>query len=171
MTAKTYRVHVHDHADQGRWLAQTDFRRRPSRDEIPPRIPLLYEPGRYEVRITIVSGSLEFYLASWLQDAAPVRVIFRKFLDWDEDELGDGIIALFPDLPGDGRAGMCQSYMHVGQHGAASLRLIGGEPRTTRPATPGEYAALQRELEAPPYEYKLAVILRTPRGAGALAPR
>ena len=34
---------------------------------------------------------------------------------------------------------------------------------TTRPAKPGEYAALKAELEAKPYEYRLAVIQRTPR--------
>lgn len=166
--SKLYRVHVHDHADQGRWLAQADFRRRPFADEIPPRIPVLYEPGRYEVRVNVVQDGEEYSLAGWLQDAAPVRVIFRKFLDHKDTHYGDGVIALFPDLPENG-PGMCQSYMHIGQHGAASLRLIGGEPRTTRPATPDEYAALQRELEAAPYEYKLAVIRRTPRDAGALA--
>lgn len=165
--SKLYRVHVYNWADQGRWLAQADFRQRPSRDEIPPSIPVLYEPGRYEVRIHVVQGEDEYGLASWIQDAAPVRVIFRKFLDHKDEDFGDGIIALFPDLP-EYRPDMCQSYMHIGQHGAASLRLIGGEPRTTRPATPEEYAALKRELEAAPYSYKLAVILRTPRDAGAI---
>jgi hypothetical protein len=33
----------------------------------------------------------------------------------------------------------------------------------TRPATPEEYADLKRELERPPYEYRLHVIKRTPK--------
>ena len=159
---KSYRVHVHDHNDQGRWLASADFRRRPASAEIAAAIPVLRTQGRYEVRVTVVQGGEEYGLASWLQDAAPERVIFRKFLDHTPDDFGNGIIALFPDIP-DGRPGMVQSYMHAGQHGAASMDLIGGEPRTTRPAKPGEYAALKAELEAKPYEYRLAVIQRTPR--------
>lgn len=156
---KSYRVHVHDHNDQGRWLASADFRSHPASAEIAAAIPVLRTQSRYEVRVTVVQDGEEYGLASWLQDAAPERVIFRKFLgSWTNGE----IIALFPDIP-DGRPGMVQSYMHAGQHGAASMDLIGGEPRTTRPAKPGEYAALKAELEAKPYEYRLAVIQRTPR--------
>jgi hypothetical protein len=94
-------------------------------------------------------------------DTDVTRVIFRKFLDHQESDFGDGIIALFPDIPENG-PGMVQSYMHVGQHGAASMRLIWGEPRTTRPATEAEYAALARELMSPPYGYRLKVIKRSP---------
>ena len=117
---KIYRVHVHDQNDQGRWLAQADFRKRPSRDEIPPSIPLLYEPGRYEIRVNVVQGGEEYGLAGWLQDAAPVRVIFRQ---WRCSSRYDGgIIALFPDLAeANPPNGMCSSFEHVGQHGAADL--------------------------------------------------
>lgn len=159
---KSYRVHVHDN-EAGRWLASADFRKRPASAEIAAAFPLLRVPGRYEVRVNVVDGDGdEHHLAGWLQDAAPERVIFRKFLDHREGDLGDGIIALFPDIPED-RPGMVLSYMHIGQHGAASMRLIGGEPRTTRPARPEEYADLKAELEAIPESYKLAVIQRTPK--------
>ena len=48
------------------------------------------------------------------QDQHKTKVIFRKLKDGD-------IIALFPELPGDMNPyHTCESYMHVGQHGAAS---------------------------------------------------
>lgn len=158
---KSYRVHVHDYGDQGTWLASADFRSRPTANEIAAAFPVLRVPGRYEIRVNVIQDGHEYLLNGWLQDAQPERVIFRKFLgSWTNGE----IIALFPDLP-DGRPGMVLSYMHTGQHGAASMNLIGGEPRTTRPAKPEEYAALKAELEhLGPEPYKLAVIQRTPKG-------
>ena len=42
------------------------------------------------------------------------KVIFRKF---DES---DDIIAIFPEVPGTNNGWDCQSYMLVGQHGAAN---------------------------------------------------
>lgn len=88
------------------------------------------------------------------------RVIFRKFKD-------DGaVIALFPDLPGDSNPATCESYMHVGQHGAAEL--LGVIYELTFPAGPEQYAALKRELEAPPYGYRLQVIRRTPADSAEL---
>jgi hypothetical protein len=84
-------------------------------------------------------------------------VIFRK---WHTRADGHGVIALFPALP-DGRRGMCDSFEHVGQHGAADLR---GVIARTKPARPAEYADLKRELESAPYGYVLDVRQRTPRG-------
>jgi hypothetical protein len=85
-------------------------------------------------------------------------VMFRK---WPEREGGD-VIALFPYVPADDYGLYCQSFMHLGQHARANLgRVI----EVTRPATPDEYAALRRELESPPYGYRLAVRLRTPHDA------
>jgi hypothetical protein len=70
--AKIYRVHVHDHADQGRWLASADWTgSRPSRDVLTARLPVLDKPGRYEVRINRVEGENEYHLASWLQGDPP----------------------------------------------------------------------------------------------------
>lgn len=75
---------------------------------------------------------------------APVIVIFRKWRD------GAGVIALMPALPAtvDGR--YCTSYMHVGQHSAASYP---GVIAATVPAEPEEYAPLLRELTSAPYRY------------------
>ena len=62
-------------------------------------------------------------------------VIFRKYRDGE-------IIAIFPAMPG-GRYGECQSYLHIGQHGAADY---GHVIRITEPAAPAEYSDLQAEL-------------------------
>lgn len=64
------------------------------------------------------------------------KVIFRKFKNGD-------IIALFPELAGTFNPDSCQSYMHIGQHGAAGSNIV----QDTKPATDIEYATLQDELE------------------------
>lgn len=81
----------------------------------------------------------------------PVTVIFRVWRD-----SGD-VIALFPREPFDQAGRYCTSYMHVGQHGAASYH---GVIQRTRPARPEEYQPLQRELESAPYHYWLIVCRR-----------
>ena len=43
------------------------------------------------------------------------KVVFRRYPDGQ-------VIALFPDIPWSGRRGEITSYMHVGQHGAATMR-------------------------------------------------
>lgn len=64
------------------------------------------------------------------------KVIFRKFKDGD-------VIALFPTIAGDYNPYVtCQSYQHIGQHGAASVDLV----YSTKLATPDEFKALQDEL-------------------------
>ena len=62
-------------------------------------------------------------------------VIFRKFKEGD-------LIALFPTIPADMDMGHCQSYQHVGQHGAADLGII----YETKPAPLYEYTGLLLEL-------------------------
>ena len=89
-------------------------------------------------------------------DKERVRVIFRKFADNGE------VIALFPDLPFD-NSGNITSYMHVGQHGAASPRLKG-----THPASEAEYADLKAELEQIGYELDIIDLKR--RGENPLPP-
>jgi hypothetical protein len=80
-------------------------------------------------------------------------VIFRRFPDGD-------VIALFPYLPAEGlNAWPCQSYMQVGQHGAADPRIV----YDTRPARPHEYACLKAVLEQ--LGYRLAVRTRFPSDA------
>lgn len=71
------------------------------------------------------------------------RVVFRK---WKSN--GD-IIALFPDLNhknGAANMGRIMSYMHVGQHGEASVGLL-NSPKLAK-ATQEEAADLKAELES-----------------------
>ena len=80
-------------------------------------------------------------------------MIFRTWPDGD-------VIALFPEIP-EG-PGLCLSYMHVGQHGAADCRaLIPG----TRAAKPLEYSALAFELED--IGYRLVPVRRLTRALRA----
>jgi len=83
---------------------------------------------------------------------SPEPVMFRM---WRGE-----VIALFVNSNAD-NAGHCQSYQHVGQHGAADCN---GIIRESRPATPAEYASLKRELEGAPYHYQLRVMQRSTRG-------
>jgi hypothetical protein len=82
-------------------------------------------------------------------------VVFRM---WKAEP--KGCFALFPFVPHDRNGLYCESYEHVGQHGGADYS---GCIADSRPATPAEYAALKRELESPPYEYRLIVRKRKPR--------
>lgn len=50
------------------------------------------------------------------QDKQPTRIVLRR---WKEDRQ---VIAIMPDIVGD-RWGNIQSYMHIGQHAAASPDL------------------------------------------------
>lgn len=79
------------------------------------------------------------------------RVIFRKFRSNGE------VIALFPDIPGTNSLATCSSYLHVGQHGAASVDL---SPYTGI-AKPDDYRALREELEH--IGYVLEIRQRVPR--------
>ena len=80
-------------------------------------------------------------------------VIFRKFED-------GAVIALFPYIAAVANDPWpCQSYMHVGQHGAADPRLV----HDTRLANPRDYAALKRELHQ--IGYRLTVRRRFPPDA------
>lgn len=75
--------------------------------------------------------------APMAEDETPV--IFRTF-----KSLGD-TIAIFPTIAFDRAGNFCMSYMHTGQHGAASP--MGTEfARITRPATAEEIATLTAEL-------------------------
>lgn len=67
-------------------------------------------------------------------------VVFRKFKDGNRE-----VIALFPEIPADYSGNKCESYMHVGQHGAADPW---GVVRRSTAARPGDYAPLERELES-----------------------
>jgi len=73
----------------------------------------------------------------------PDVVVFRTYKEGD-------VIALFPGIT-EG-VGLCLSYMHIGQHSAASYGMVLQE---TRLATEEEYAPLQQELEAIGYNLKI----------------
>ena len=70
-------------------------------------------------------------------DLTKTVVVFRMW----KDKAGS-VIALFPDI--DAESGRCQSYEHVGQHGAADYDLVMSK---TRPAKPSEYKDLLCELK------------------------
>ena len=63
-------------------------------------------------------------------------VIFRKFK-------GGDVFALFPQEPATLDGWLCVSYMHVGQHSAASPRVVD----KTAAATENEYRKLLYELQ------------------------
>ena len=88
-------------------------------------------------------------------------VVFRK---WQGGRDGHGVIALFPDIDHIRQYGMVSSFEHVGQHGAADYT---GVVTRTRPAKPAEFADLKKELESPPYNYKLRTVMRRPGKLGS----
>lgn len=71
-------------------------------------------------------------------------VIFRKWKDDGE------ILALFPEL--EGNWGLCTCFSHVGQHATAEYHYC---LSLSKPATPEEYADLQKELEDIGYNLKI----------------
>lgn len=84
-----------------------------------------------------------------MRDTYKTKVIFRKF----KTNNGE-VIALFPELPGTNDICTCLSYMHTGQHSAASVDLSS----VTVKATEAEYMPLKKELET--IGYNLEVINR-----------
>jgi len=79
-------------------------------------------------------------------------VVFRR---WKTPNGQGEILALFPEI--DAGGGLCSSYEHVGQHGAASYSAC---IVLTVPALPTQYKALRHELER--LGYKLVVHRRRP---------
>ena len=81
-------------------------------------------------------------------EPAKTKTVFRTYRASGE------VIALFPEIPADVRGDFCLSYMHTGQHGAASPLV----DWRTRPATAQEIAPLAAELEC--IGYRLAPVRR-----------
>ena len=73
------------------------------------------------------------------------KTIFRKFPEGD-------IIALFPEIPGTNEYWTCQSYQHIGQHGACDTI---GITMITKPATKEESAGLFNELKRIGYDMEM----------------
>lgn len=81
-------------------------------------------------------------------------VLFRRMRGKSDD--ARAVTAVFPCEPHDINGNNMSCYVHVGQHGPCSY----GWYYTTIAAKPEEYAALKRELESKPYEYKLQIYQR-----------
>jgi hypothetical protein len=78
------------------------------------------------------------------------KVIFRR---WPKSQ-GDGIIALFPEIPSDLEGRFCLSYEHVGQHGGADYRAV---IRMTKPVRgfSTRLEKLMEELQGRGYNLKI----------------
>lgn len=96
------------------------------------------------------------------QDSAVTLCILRRWPDNGRTSFG-GIIALFPMLPGTNDPATCDSYEHVGQHGAADPAIVAD----TLPVQADEPEAVElvAELESAPYGYRLKLGKRVPRNA------
>jgi hypothetical protein len=71
-------------------------------------------------------------------------VIFRKDRP---DKYGfhtNDVFALMPEIPTDMYGDYCACYQHIGQHGGADYHHC---IRTSKPASPAEYAKLKAEIE------------------------
>ena len=79
----------------------------------------------------------------------PTKVVFRK---WTGKDFKGDIIALFPEIPASNDGYLCQSYEHIGQHGAADYNHC---LTKTVPADQAEYADLKKELESIGYCLKV----------------
>lgn len=76
------------------------------------------------------------------REAATTKVVFRWYRRYGE------CVALFPQIAADNQGYSCQSYMHVGQHGAADPDCVVAQ---TRLATSEEYESLAKELRSRGY--------------------
>jgi len=65
------------------------------------------------------------------------KTVFRVYRDGE-------VIALFPQIAAQVGGYLCESYMHVGQHGAADPLMV---VMRTKLAVPAEYRELLAELE------------------------
>jgi len=83
-----------------------------------------------------------------MDNADETKVIFRVWKGKDRN-----VIALFPCVPADNEGRLCQSYEHVGQHGAADYN---GVMRRSRLATPEESKELAEELKGRGYRLNAA---------------
>ncbi len=81
------------------------------------------------------------------QDAEPTMVIFRRYRTGAKE-----ILALFPEV--DAGHGLCSSYIHVGQHGAAEYTYVVGLTTLAKLTDP-DVIELKTELES--LGYRLVV--------------
>ena len=84
-------------------------------------------------------------------DKEKTKVIFRQW------KIGCEIIALFPEIATDTIGYNCQSFMHVGQHGAASPHVM---LEDTKPANLEDGAVKRLIKELTDRGYNLEIIKR-----------
>ena len=84
------------------------------------------------------------------KDKEKTKVIFRQWV------YGCQIIALFPEIATDTLGYNCQSYMHVGQHSAASPNIV----EDTKPAILEDGAVKKLIKELTELGYNLKIIKR-----------
>ncbi len=85
------------------------------------------------------------------KDKEKTKVIFRQW------KIGCEIIALFPEIATDTIGYNCQSYMRVGQHGAANPDIVNGD---TKPAILEDGAVKKLIKELTDKGYNLEIIKR-----------
>ncbi len=84
-------------------------------------------------------------------DKEKTKVIFRQW------KIGCGIIAMFPEIAVDTVGYNCQSFEHVGQHGAASPNIVATD---TKPANLDDGAVKRLIEELTDRGYNLEIIKR-----------
>ncbi len=84
-------------------------------------------------------------------DKEKTKVIFRQW------KIGCGIIAMFPELACDTIGYNCESFEHVGQHGAASPNIV---TKDTKPANLDDGAVKRLIKELTDRGYNLEIVKR-----------
>lgn len=79
--------------------------------------------------------------------------IVRFYKEWNSYD-PDGVLAVFPEVPGTRTGGTMGCYSRVGQHSTCTSGYL----IKLKSAKPAEYARLKAELEGAPYNYKLEVV-------------
>ena len=88
-----------------------------------------------------------------MADEHETRFIIRRYPEGD-------LIALMPDID-EGR-GLCASYMHIGQHGAASRNIA----QWTKPVNESDDDVMELVRELRSIGYRPRLIRRMPRHGG-----
>ena len=93
-------------------------------------------------------------MTDFKQDEHETPVLFR--VHRAPKKYGGEVTAVFPCEPWDTLGQYMTCYAHIGQHSSCDFSWY----QKTRPATETEYSDLKRELEGPPYGYRLKVYQR-----------
>jgi len=87
-----YRVEIYDVRQQGKYLTQQDFAKRPTQAQVLAAFPCLSQPGRREVRLGLISGEDVIHAGGWVHSPAPVdQTLFdRTAPEWNCVTYADG---------------------------------------------------------------------------------